>query len=624
MRYVTTKPPWLFLNSCGESSCGRVRGAVSIEAWYLSVHPRISANTLGTVERHMSRGHESGGANHIEEARPLGYVPPICSSHSGRRVSRVVSVAASLAFLLVWNGCLLSFPHVSGDANVEDGKASDAAPDGAVDVVSHECGNGLLEPGELCDEGKLNSDTVPDSCRTNCTPADCGDGVLDSDEVCDGSDFGGQTCQSHGFSGGQLLCDDGCSSIATDNCTTCGNGLCEVLLGEDQQGCSEDCGWRDVCVGGSHICAVTRDGTLWCWGKATDGQLGLGQVASPVRYPTPVAWFQTHDLKVQTVACGYFHTCAIAQDGQVYCWGNNLHGAVGSGAGLDYQFVPVPVLGLPSAEPVASISLGHDFSCALVVGRVWCWGHNQLAQLGTGDQDQDAHVMPIEADLPDATQVVFLSAGESHVCVVLQSGEVWCWGVPEKGATGNSQDWGQWGPHEVSFLPETAARLGGGRLFSCVSGSRSRQMWCWGNASEGVLGDGNSHSESGCSDCSFQPVQPRELGPVASFAVGRLHACAIDDASHVKCWGQNTYGAAGVLDTTAPVTLPTVVTAGGEQPTKLALGFENSCVIDAGFRLWCWGSNRFGQLGDGSTEHLTCTDDQGAIDCSATPVEVVP
>ena len=75
-------------------------------------------------------------------------------------------------------------------------------------VAKPVCGNGVVEINEECDDGALNSDTVPDACRsTNCKRAFCGDGVVDLFEDCEGNNLSGETCKTLGYDGGSLKCD---------------------------------------------------------------------------------------------------------------------------------------------------------------------------------------------------------------------------------------------------------------------------------------------------------------------------------------------------------------------------------------------------------------------------------
>ncbi len=134
------------------------------------------------------------------------------------------------------------------------------------------CGNGVLDPGEQCDDGVANSDTLPGACRSNCRSAYCGDGVVDSGEQCEDGELGGETCADRGFTKGELGCDASCE-YDESGCTLCGDGVAEGEPGEagyeecdgddlrqqecpdigrplGQLQCATDCTWDDTyCTG---------------------------------------------------------------------------------------------------------------------------------------------------------------------------------------------------------------------------------------------------------------------------------------------------------------------------------------------------------------------------------------
>ena len=143
---------------------------------------------------------------------------------------------------------------------------------------SGSCGNGVVDTGEDCDDGSMNSDVLPNACRTNCRQAWCGDGVIDTDEQCDNSTLAGNTCVSRGYTKGVLNCSEECKFDVSE-CSLCGDDLAEGAAtsspgyetcdGSDLRGqtclsigqaqgtlaCSGTCGW-DIsgCVGGGAIC----------------------------------------------------------------------------------------------------------------------------------------------------------------------------------------------------------------------------------------------------------------------------------------------------------------------------------------------------------------------------------
>ncbi len=161
-------------------------------------------------------------------------------------------------------------------------------------LTEGECGDGILNLGEECDNGPLNDDSTPDACRTDCRLPHCGDGVADTGEVCDGSDLKDQDCATQGFRRGVLACTQDCT-LDVSGCWTCGDGMAtgqEQCDGTDLRGlaceqlgfqggslaCKPDCRFDYAgCVGG---CGNSRqEGNEDCDGPDLGGasctQLGF-------------------------------------------------------------------------------------------------------------------------------------------------------------------------------------------------------------------------------------------------------------------------------------------------------------------------------------------------------------
>ncbi|MDY0000449.1 MAG: hypothetical protein RBU30_04045 [Polyangia bacterium] len=168
-------------------------------------------------------------------------------------IARASGLAALLAAFLGQSSCLVSF-------------SSGAS-----------CGDGLLDPGEECDDGPGNSDTGADACRTDCTRARCGDGVVDNLEDCDGSNLAGATCASvlPGLVGGALGCDERCRFVLT-GCNGCGNGYVEpgeVCDGTDldAQSCQTFAGLAHGSLGCSVACELDASGCHECGNGSVEG-----------------------------------------------------------------------------------------------------------------------------------------------------------------------------------------------------------------------------------------------------------------------------------------------------------------------------------------------------------------
>lgn len=141
--------------------------------------------------------------------------------------------------------------------------------------------------------------------------------------------------------------------------------------------------WTQVVTGLYHTCATKQDKSLWCWGGNTAGQLGnssapilaqgsQGGVSIPLQVAG--AW--------DNISAGLAHTCGIMSDLSLWCWGDNSSGQLGNGTQIATS-APVPVV-VPG-QAWASVAAGSAHTCALATdGTLWCWGDNSDGQLGTG------------------------------------------------------------------------------------------------------------------------------------------------------------------------------------------------------------------------------------------------
>jgi alpha-tubulin suppressor-like RCC1 family protein len=190
-------------------------------------------------------------------------------------------------------------------------------------------------------------------------------------------------------------------------------------------------GRRDAVNGdNAHTCGVAVDGTAWCWGADDAGQLGTAATLSTCNngeishtYPcstTPVP--VTGAPAFAVISAGGTHTCALTADGTAYCWGNNIWGQLGDSSTVSRE-QPKPVRGAPA---LASLVAGADYTCGLSsAGAAFCWGHNHTGQLGIGAQDYVPHPMPASV----AGNVSWTSLDASQrTCGLTRAGAAYCWG----------------------------------------------------------------------------------------------------------------------------------------------------------------------------------------------------
>lgn len=142
-----------------------------------------------------------------------------------------------------------------------------------------------------------------------------------------------------------------------------------------------------ISVGSHHSCALHRSGQVSCWGRGTYGALGVpahprprDRALGPLEMPFALPVVGVSDAVA--LVDGQDHTCAIRPDGQLWCWGDNQGGQLGDGT-LDSRARAAPVRGLPGR--VVRADGGRQHTCAVIEdGSLWCWGENRRGQLGDG------------------------------------------------------------------------------------------------------------------------------------------------------------------------------------------------------------------------------------------------
>jgi cysteine-rich repeat protein len=187
---------------------------------------------------------------------------------------------------------------------------------------------------------------------------------------------------------------------------------------------SDDLTWAVLSVGSGHACATKRDGTLWCWGSNSNGQIGLGTTVTAFS-PTQVA-----GSGFISVSAGASHTCAVHADGTLACWGLNDIGQLGDGT-TGQKSVPTPV----AATDWALVGAGASHTCAIKIdGSLWCWGDNTTGELGDGTMS--GHLLPTKVTNPVGPWSE-MALGNGHTCASLSAGSLYCWGDNSKGQLGD-------------------------------------------------------------------------------------------------------------------------------------------------------------------------------------------
>lgn len=198
-----------------------------------------------------------------------------------------------------------------------------------------------------------------------------------------------------------------------------------VRVGGDQRG-----GFARIVLGGGFTCGLTRNQELYCWGDNREGQLGNNQDSQTVTSPTQVVGLSRRDPPVQ-IAAGYNHACTRLRSGSVLCWGRNADGQLGTGT-LVNAYTPQRVQGLP--DDVTQIAAGGHNTCAIRTdGSVWCWGRTDWRQGGNpkpdcGSVNPGDKPNPVPKRIAGVENAIHLAVGGFHSCAILKSNAVVCWG----------------------------------------------------------------------------------------------------------------------------------------------------------------------------------------------------
>lgn len=295
---------------------------------------------------------------------------------------------------------------------------------------------------------------------------------------------------------------------------------------------------------GAHLCGVTTQGSVMCWGANAYGELGVGDLLShnePTLAPIPES--------VTQVTTGAQHTCALTVGGSIYCWGDNSFGQVGDGSTTR----KTTAVRVASDEKFTQVAAAGNHTCGLTDGgAILCWGENGVGQLGRGTwstTDPFPTPAPVKSDL----RFKSISSYTSHPCALAVNGAAYCWGGNTVFQTGQSTTEVCYSDHPCVTVPSPVT---GGLTFDIVVSS--------------------------------------DFG-----------ACGLTSAGTAHCWGMDAQSMLGAAPGSVPLCPVTGAVAGctsnplpGPVDFKtLTAGLRNYCGMRFDGGAYCWGGNRYGQMG---------------------------
>ncbi len=315
--------------------------------------------------------------------------------------------------------------------------------------------------------------------------------------------------------------------------------------------------FRRVATGGNFGCGLSSERQIYCWGSDEFGQIGNG--SAPGGGPVP-RLATVSNVRFDSISVGGQHACALTAEGSAYCWGNDLLGQLGDRRNVN-STTPIPVFG---GLAFRSISAGGLHTCGILTnGNAVCWGANSRGQLGIGtvsvSVDQPSAVVT-------GGSYVSISAGYAHTCALTSDNRAFCWGDNTRGQLGigitaelavspTAVSGGLSFRHIAAggYLDTVAVLLSdrdsldvdilsrGIRAHSCGI-TTSGSAFCWG---DNYWRQSGFNSIAGDRVLTPNAISSGASGGFRTISTGSRHSCAYGVNGEAWCWGSNVFGALG-------------------------------------------------------------------------------
>lgn len=298
------------------------------------------------------------------------------------------------------------------------------------------------------------------------------------------------------------------------------------------------------------ICAVDLDSLAACWPHGDSIATNLSDT-----------------LRFRSFTSGDDHDCGTTIDDRAFCTGGDGHGELGLGFVTGRH--DTLVAAWPSLRFRFVMASDHDFTCGItLIGEPFCWGHNDLGQLGRNRKHGDG---PDVAPVVGVATLDTLDVEGLHACGLAPGDIPYCWGAWKSGGSDS-----------------VAVPVPGGHVFVQISTgwghscglTAAGEAFCWGFSNGGTFGNGDSLP-------SDTPVPVAYGGVLRQISAGELHTCGVTENGNVVCWGRNDRLQLGVPGGKAmtPQLVP------GLPPVlAVAAGNVDTCVITELRSVLCWGN----------------------------------
>ena len=363
-------------------------------------------------------------------------------------------------------------------------------------------------------------------------------------------------------------------------------------------------------AGRYHTLAVGSDGHVYAWGNQASGSLGNDKTSGTAT--TPVRITENDAIKGKifiAVSAGDAYSMALASDGTVYTWGSNDKGQLGNGTTGGYSAEPVKAQ--TGNANITAISAGRSYAMALASdGTVYTWGSNDKGQLGNGTID-DKNSNPSPTKITTLSGITAISAGFTTGTALDSQGHAWAWGQNDKAQLGNGtlndnptparvQDLGTGQPDTRSYIAISAGYQ------HVLAIDTDHDVYGWGSGTAIGSSTDSNVSTKGSTKISFGD----DVVNITAISAGDDGSEAIDDSGRIYTWGKEGYGQLGnnINNNDAWQTNPKAITlAQSVKACAVATSSHHQTAIGSDGLLYTWGYNYYNQIGRNGASSLPGT-----------------
>lgn len=371
---------------------------------------------------------------------------------------------------------------------------------------------------------------------------------------------------------------------------------------------------KSVACGSAHLLLLTHGGKVYSCGDSAQGVLGLGHVQKHIEVPMPVMIKKHKGIRsISMIAAGREHSMCLTKSNEIFTWGSGVQGKLGHGDEAE-QNQPKEIVGINQQAPIF-ISAGESHSaCVTASGKLFTWGDGQYGKLGHGSTQTE--LVPLQVMGLEDVEISMVSCGSFHTLAVDRTGKTWSFGQDKGGMLGYTNLDKTDVPLMIKGLDRIRHVVAG--VWDSYAIDNRGRVFSWGSMEKMMLGRYANPDELHIP----KPIEWIKVGKgvelkseitkessvstkVAQVICAYSNTFTVTDAGEVYVFGSNEFGQCGVdperggSSFKKPFKLSKFNVENNCQVKVLACGFSHVLAVTTEGKLFAWGANECGQLGNG-------------------------